>query len=184
MRAALAAALVLATQATAQEAPVVVHLADGATLPMGSWTLSYEYAAWGRGESPALAKTEKKDARALWLGKKQQPLAGASLEFEYDVVDRELEQVEGGSVTKRVPVLRGLTLTGADGSRQRLKPEPPHRNLLLPGDKARLVQARSLDLHGQTLTGTRRSFCLLSYSALVQCHESVGQQVVKLEFPK
>jgi hypothetical protein len=47
-----------------------------------------------------------------------------------------------------------------------------------------LVQARSLDLHGQTLTGTRRSFCILSYSALVQCYDTVGQQVVKLEFPK
>jgi hypothetical protein len=185
MRAALAAALLLpAARLVGQDAPLVVHLADGTTLPMTAWALSYEYAAWGPGGSPALARSERREARTLWLGKREQPLAGSTLEFEYDVLDREVEQVEGGSVTRRVPVLRGLTLSGAGGGPKRLKPEPPHRDFLAAGDKSRLVQARSLELVGQTLTGTRRSFCLISYSALVQCQERAGQQVVKLEFPK
>jgi hypothetical protein len=183
MRAAAAAALLLAVPAAAQEGPVVVHLADGTTLPMVSWTLAYEYGSWRQGESPALGALERQEARELWLGKKAHSLAGATLEFEYDIVEKAVEQMEGGTKAVRMPVVRGLTLTGAQGSVQKLKPEAPHRDHF-PAEKARLVQARSLDLHGQTLTGTRRSFCILSYSALVQCYDSVGQQVVKLEFPK
>jgi hypothetical protein len=184
MRAGLAAALLLGSTASAQEAPVVVRLGDGTTLPMASWSLAYEYASWRQGDSPALGRTESKEARELWVGKKDYPVAGSELAFEHDVVEKSVEEMDGATTTKRVPVVRGLVLTDASGRQTRLKPEAPSRDHFLPTDKSRVFQARSLEIRGQTLTGTRRSFCLLSYTALVQCTDSVGQEVVKLEFPK
>ena len=51
------------------------------------------------------------------------------------------------------------------GRRSRPKVEPPHRDLLAPGaDKSTMVMARSLDLRGESITGTRREVCLLSYT--------------------
>lgn len=63
-RAALAIALIAAGAAGAQDAPpsgqadpairtALVTFADGNTLPLRNWTLSYDYVSWTRGQSPA-----------------------------------------------------------------------------------------------------------------------------------
>ena len=58
------------------------------------------------------------------------------------------------------------------------------RSLLIPGvDKKLMVVARSLDLRGESLTGTKMDFCLLSYSTLVECGEGPEHQVLQVEFP-
>jgi hypothetical protein len=56
---------------------------------------------------------------------------------------------------------------------------------MAPGvDKKLMVVARSLDLRGESLTGTKMDFCLLSYSSLVECGESPEHQVLQIEFPQ
>jgi hypothetical protein len=47
-----------------------------------------------------------------------------------------------------------------------------------------IVQPRSLDVRGETLTGTRRDVCVMSYSPLVECGSAPKDRVVKLEFPR
>ena len=55
---------------------------------------------------------------------------------------------------------------------------------MAPGiDKKLMVTARSLDLRGESLTGTKMDFCLASYTVLVECGESPEHQVVQIEFP-
>ena len=180
----LAGALPVAAQDTAAAAPVLVTLADGTTLPLRAWSLTYEIATWRRTSSPAFASFSRLEAKDLWVGKKTYPAAGAVLDIQYDEVERERD-MDGETKRVKVPVARTVTLTGADGKKNNLKPEPPARDHLMPsGDKDLLVQPRSLDLVGQTLTGTKRSFCLLSFSTLVECNDVVGQQVLKIEFPK
>lgn len=186
---AVTAALVLSAaaasaQAPAERGPVVVHLADGTSLPLLSWSLSYEVASWRQGTSPAFASFNRAVSSDIWLGKKAYPTAGATLEIGYDEVERERE-LEGEVRKVRVAVARTLTLAGADGKKSMLKLEPPVRDLVMPGaDKNLLVQPRSLDLMGQTLTGTKRELCLVSFSTLVECSATAGEQVVKIEFPK
>ena len=160
--------------------PAVVKLADGTSLPLVPWSLSYEYAAWNRGSEPGTSP-QRTEARELRLGKKTYPVSGSVLAIEYEEVTRSGDDGQ----SQKVPVPRSLTLTGSDGKRTTLKPEPPARELLAPGaDKNLLVQPRSLDLRGRTLTGTQREFCLLSFTALIECNVTTGQQVVRIEFPK
>ena len=174
----------LAAQEGVVSGTIVVQLADGTTLPMTPWSLSYEYLAWPQGSQPTLASGKRTESQALWLGKKSYSTAGATLEVQYDMVSRE-QEMEGGATTVRVPVARALTLTGPDGKATTLKPEAPQRDFLTPGaEKTLVVQPRSLDVRGQTLTGTQRDFCLLSYTTLVECNDASGQQVVKIQFPK
>jgi hypothetical protein len=78
-----------------------------------------------------------------------------------------------------------LRLLGPGGRKDDFRPEPPHRDrLLTDGVKDVMVLARSLDLRGVTLAGTRRELCVLSYTSLVQCGVERGGRVVKLEFPR
>jgi len=160
-----------------QGGPIVVHLADGTNLLLRSWSFSYEYASGRRGEPPTLGSTAHREARDLWAGKKSIPLTGRTLEIRY----AEENHVVGGALQK-VPVARGFVLLSREGKRESLKADPPHQDLLAPDAAGRLVQARALDLHGETIGGTRREFCLLSYSALVECPVQADQRVVKIQF--
>jgi len=82
-----------------------------------------------------------------------------------------------------VPVAAGLALTGVDGKRGQLKIVPPDKTLLAPdADKKLLVHPRTLEILGDSLTGTRRSFCLLSFTSLVECADDPAFRVVRLEF--
>lgn len=185
-RSTLAALLVLLPCGVAAQGqgPAMVYLADGTSLPMRSWSLSYEFQAWRQGTGQALASPRRVDLKDLLIGKRRFAAASSTLEIRYAEVEREREQ-EGQVVKVRVPLAKEMTLTGSDGKKTVLKPEPPPRETLLPGaDKAILVMARSLDLRGETLTGTKRTFCLLSYTSLVECVDDPGQQVVKVEFQR
>jgi hypothetical protein len=60
---------------------------------------------------------------------------------------------------------------------------PPHRDLLAPGvGKSTLGMARSLDLRGEGLMGTRREVSQPSFSSLVECGGTPGDQVDKVRF--
>jgi hypothetical protein len=188
-RALLLAVLALAATGpgAAQEGgrlPVVVTLADGTTFPLRSWTLSYEVGSWRQGSSPAFARFNRVESPDIILGKKSYPTSGARIEIQYAEEERE-QEVDGETKKVKIPVARSLTFVTPDKKKATLKPEPPQRDLLLPNsDRELFYQPRSLDLKGETFTGTRRELCLLSFTALVECNGSSGQQVVSLEFPK
>jgi len=157
---------------------VLVTLGDGTSLPLHSWTLSYEYVAWKSGTSQMSSTPMRKDTQDLWIGKKVIPTGGATLAITYGDLERETD------LGKRVgKVARGLRLKGADGRATDFKVEAPHKDLLLPGaERGWLVMPRSLDLRGETVTGTRKEYCLASYSTLIECGDRPADQVVKLEF--
>jgi hypothetical protein len=152
-----------------------VDLADGTSLLLRSWTFSYEYQASRRGEVGALPTSGRRDTRELWSGKKTLPLGAQALELQYV---EEMRLVDGEP--KKVPVARSLVFVAAGGKRSTQKAEAPHPDMLVPDAGGRVVQARALDLHGETLGGTRREFCLLSYSPLVECPSAADQRVVRL----
>lgn len=160
-----------------QGSGVVVHLADGTSLVLRTWSFTYEYAASRRGEPPTFGGSAHREARDLWVGKKAFPLTGRTLEIRY--VD---ENHPIGGALQKVPVARGFVLVSREGKRDSLKADPPHQDLLAPEASGLLVQARALDLQGETIGGTRREFCLVSYSALVECPVEADQRVVKIQF--
>jgi len=191
-RVALSMAL-LATAAAAQDAAspdpagspmrtALVTFADGNTLPLRNWTLSYDYVTWERGLSPASGVPARKEASDLWLGKRAVPMDGAVLAVEHGEIGRET-LVGGRPQPILSSVARAVTATTADGKTVKAKVEPPHRDLLVPGaGKSTMVMARSLDLRGEGITGTRREVCLLSFSSLVECGGAPADQVVKVQF--
>jgi hypothetical protein len=168
---------------TIERPPAIVRFADGNTVPLRQWTLSYEYFTWPQGGSPVEGSAVRRDASELWIGGKAIPLAGATLQIEYVPTERERD-VDGETRTVKVPVARALKLL-RDGKATQMKLEPPHRDLLAPdGEKKQMVTARSLDLRGESLTGTKMDFCVVSYTVLVECGESPEHQVVGIEFPR
>lgn len=170
-------ALVVPPPAALPNPAIQVHLADGTSLLLVSWTFSYEYQAWPRGETASLGSTARRDAKDVWMGKKAIPLGSQELEVQY--VDQ-MREVDGKAA--KVPIARGFVLVTADGKkRSTLKAEPPHQDLLVPDAGGQIVQARAMDLRGQTIGGTQREFCLLSYSSLVECPAAADQRVVKMK---
>ena len=170
------------TTTAPQDKPVMVHLADGTSQPLRAWNLVYDFIAWKQGTPQMLAQPTLRKTAELWAGKKVYPLAGATVELAYGEFPREIE-IDGRPQRVLVPVAQKLTLNAPSGKKTEMKIEAPHRDLLLPGnDKSMQVLPRSLDLIGETLTGTKRSFCVLSYSALIECAGNPSQQVVKISF--
>jgi len=182
------AALVLA--ATVQDAPAaepaaarmaLVHFADGNTLPLRNWSLSYEYMAWEKGRSPATGASARREGADLWIGRRALPVAGAVLTIAYGEVRRET-LVDGRPQPIVSSAAREVTVA-AGGQSQKVKVEPPDRMFLAAGAaKSTNLIPRSVDLRGEGITGTRREVCLLSYSTLVDCGSSPADQVVKVEF--
>ena len=79
---------------------------------------------------------------------------------------------------------RALATVDPRASAAHLKAEAPAPEALLPqAGKDLVVQVRGLDLQGETLTGGKRTYCLLSYTALVECAPDPDQRVVKIRFP-
>jgi hypothetical protein len=147
--------------------PVLVFFADGTSLPLRTWSLSYEYATWKKGESPARGATSRRTSTDLYVGGRTVATAGAVMEVQYQ---------EG--------IARGLLLTAPSGKKSPVKPEAPSADLLAPGlEKDLLFQARGLDLRGETLTGGKRDYCLLSYTVLIECAGAPEERVVKIQFP-
>jgi hypothetical protein len=148
-----------------------VYLADDTTLPLRAWSLSYEFLARPKGTPQFQAATELRQASELWVDKKTYAVAGQTLEIVY------------GKQGIRT-VVKEILLRGGAGKPTKLQPKPPHRDLLEPDAKKKklLIQPRSLDLKGESITGTKRSFCLVSYTALVECSMEPAHQVLKIEF--
>jgi hypothetical protein len=122
----------------------------------------------------------RRNTTEIWVGKKTFPMAGSVLEIQHRVYERQVE-VEGQMQKGLGAVVTGMVVTAA-GKRNQLKFEPPSKELLMPeGSKGLMVQARSLDVRGETLTGTKRDFCAVSYSPLVECNAAPSGRVVKLE---
>jgi len=160
----------------------VAYMADGSSVPLRSWSLSYEYLAWPKGGSQVLSSPARRDGRELWFGRRSFPAAGTTLELEFVDTQRQRE-VDGEVRTVRIPRVSEVSLTTPDGKTTRLEPDPPDRRFLQPeGDKKLMVQARSLDLRGETITGTRRDLCVVTFTVLVECGGSPENQVVKVEF--
>ena len=181
LAAVLAIALLPAPADEAAPRTALVHFADGSTVPLRNWTLSYEYLTWNKGESPARGQSAHREGVDLWIGRRALPLPGAVLTIGYAEVRRET-LVDGrpqpvvSSAAREVTVARGPD-TGT------FKVEPPDRVFLAGGaPKSANLIARSVDLRGEGITGTRREVCLLSYSTLVDCGGSPADQVVKVEF--
>ena len=161
-------------------AGIVVTFADKSSLPLTSWSLSYEYEASREGALPTTARRETRD---LLVGGKDLPTAGGVLEITY----REYERMSGGDEPQKetVGVVTGLVFT-TGGKRSSLRVEAPHRELLVPSGpgKGITITARGLDLTGLTLTGAKRSFCLLGYAPQVECSPPPSDRVVKIEFER
>ena len=175
-------AVLAQTAAAPQDKPVMVHLGDGTSQPLRSWNLVYDFLSWKQGTPAMLAQPTLRKTAELWAGKKVHPIAGHTLELAYGEFPREIE-IEGRTQRVLVAVAQKLTLVDAKGKKTEMKIEPPHRDLLVPGgDKTTRITPRSLDLLGETLTGTKRAFCVISYSALVECAATPSEQVVKLVF--
>jgi hypothetical protein len=166
----------------AERPPAVVRLADGSSVPLRRWSLSYEYFSWPQGGAQTDGTAARREGSELWVGKKTVALEGATLQIEYDTVERERDV--GGETRKvKVPLPRAMRLVAA-GKATTLRVEPPNRERMAPDvDKRRMVVARSLELRGESLTGTKMDFCLLSYSSLVECGEGPEHQVMQVEFP-
>ena len=159
----------------------LVHFADGNTLPLRNWTLSYEYMTWEKGRSPATAASGRREGADLWIGRRALPMAGAVVTIAYAEVRRET-LVDGRPQPILSSAAREVTVA-AGGDSQKIKLEPPDRLFLAGGaPKSTNLIPRSVDLRGEGITGTRREVCLLSYSTLVDCGSSPADQVVKVEF--
>ena len=179
MRVATLVLLLSAAAASAQDSASValVRLADGTELPLASWRLVYEHQTWKEGSSPAFAEIKRREGRELIADKKLLAVAGGKLELQHRIFEKTDEQgqkVPGAAVT-------GLVLTVA-GKKTALKSVAPSKDVLAGDAKKVFFQARVLDLVGETLTGTKREFCLVSFSPLVECSALPSDRVVSIEF--
>jgi hypothetical protein len=170
--------------APADRGTVVVTTEDGSTVPLHNWSLSYEYGLAKAGTSPLFAPTARKAAWELYVAKKAVPTTGQVLTITYSETMRSTES-DTGVRTEKIKTPKELTLTGADGRKTTFKVEPPARELLVESlEKGTTLMARTLDVVGETVTGTKKDFCLVSYTAVVECGGTAADRVVKVEFPR
>ena len=169
--------------APADRGTVVVTTEDGSSVPLHNWSLSYEYGLAKAGTSPLFAPTARKAAWELYVAKKALPTTGQVLTITYSETMRSTES-DTGVRTEKIKTPKELTLTGADG-RKTFKVEAPARELLVESlEKGTTLMARTLDVVGETVTGTKKDFCLVSYTAVVECGGTAADRVVKVEFPR
>lgn len=143
-----------------------LHLADGTSVALVEWKLTYEFATWRQKEPVSSAKSQSRPSAMLLLGKKSYPVKGDTLTLTHVEADD----------TFRVATMR-LKKVGD------LKVESPAREVLAPDlEKNQIYQPRSLDISGKTLSGIDRSFCVASFSALVDCGGTLTTRVVRIDF--
>jgi hypothetical protein len=170
--------------APADRGTAVVTLEDGTSVPLHNWSLSYEYGIAKQGTSPLFAPTARKTAWDFYVGKKALPTAGQTLTIAYSETMRSTES-DTAITTERIKTPREVTLAGADGKKSTFKVEPPARELLVESlEKGTTLMARTLDLLGETITGTKKDLCVLSYTAVVECGGTAADRVVKVEFQR
>jgi hypothetical protein len=143
-----------------------LHLADGTSVALVEWKLTYEFASWRSKEPVSSAKPQVRENAMLLLGKKSYPVKGDTLT---------LTHVEGGDTVR----VSSMSLKKAGD----LKVESPAKEAVAPDlEKDRIFQPRSLDISGKTLSGIERSFCVVSFSAMVECGGTKTTRVVKIDF--
>ena len=178
-----AASVAAAADAPADRGTIVVTTEDGSIVPLHSWSLSYEYGLAKAGTSPLFAPTARKAAWELYVGKKAYPVAGQVLTIAYTESMRSTES-DTGVKTEKIKTPRDLTLAGSGGNKT-LKIEAPARELLVESlEKGTTLMARTLDVQGETITGTKKDFCLVSYTPVVECGGTAADRVIKIEFQK
>ena len=142
-----------------------LHLADGTSVALVEWKLTYEFATWRHKEPVSSAKPQTREHPMLVLGKKTYPVKGDTLTFRHEETNE------------------SFRVTAVNLKTGSLKIEIPAREILAPDlDKGFFYQPRSLDVAGKTLSGIERSFCVVSFSALVDCGATPGTRVVKIDF--
>jgi hypothetical protein len=143
-----------------------LQFADGSSVALVQWKLTYEFASWRSKEPISTAKPQVRENPMLILGKKSYPVKGDTLTFKH---------VESDDVVRVVSV--SLKKSGE------IKFEQPARDVLAPDlDKDRIYQPRSLDIAGKTLSGIDRSFCLIPFSTLVECGGTKSTRVLRIDF--
>jgi hypothetical protein len=178
-----AASVTATADAPADRGTIVVTTEDGSIVPLHNWSLSYEYGLAKAGTSPLFAPTARKTAWELYVGKKAYPIAGQVLTLTYSETMRSTES-DTGVKTEKIKTPRELALAGSAGSKT-LKIEAPARELLVESlEKGTTLMARTLDAQGETITGTKKDFCLLSYTPVVECGGTAADRVIKIEFQK
>lgn len=177
---ALLAAMWAAVPESGSAGPAVVHFADGSQVPLLNWVLSYEFLSGKPGALPS--NSARREAHELRLGGKTFPAQGTRVEIEYQMVVRERDGADGLVIKDEVPRVSGLTITH-DGKKTKVRPQAPDRKFLSPDEKSLNILPRTLDLRGETLTGTRREVCLVTFSELADCGGTDDSRVVKVEFP-
>lgn len=156
-------------EARAQEelsSVATLQLADGTSVALVEWKLTYEFVSWRSKEPISTAKPQVRENPLLILGKKTYPVKGDTLTLKH------AESDDGVRV-----ISMNLKKAGE------LKIELPARDVLAPDlDKDRIYQPRSLDISGKTLSGIQRSFCVASFSVLVECGGTKTTRVVRIDF--
>ncbi len=155
----------VAATAYSQDGTVTVHLANGEAVPLQEAQLTYEYQMWGKDTARVMGPIKDRESPAIVIGKDRYPAAaGAGFAFDHSK----------GRVQLRI--------TQPSGKEKLVKNvKVPDRKVLLPDlGKDIMLQVRSLDLKGSTFTGTRRSFCLISFTSMVQCSTDAEHQVVRI----
>jgi hypothetical protein len=143
-----------------------LQLADGTSVALVQWKLTYEFVSWRVKENVTTAKPQVRENAMLVLGKKTYAVKGDTLT---------LKHAEGDENVRVVSM--NLKKAGE------LKIEQPARDVLAPDlDKDRIYQPRSLDISGKTLSGIVRSFCVVSFSAIVECGGAPTTRVVRIDF--
>jgi hypothetical protein len=159
-----------------------VFLADGTSVALSGWALSYEYQAVPPGASRGLVQPSRREARELWLGKDSWPLVGRTLAIRYKTVEVERLGAEGLD-RGQAQAAESLALTAADGKTKSLRLEQPSLDRLRgAGPKVNVIFPLGLDLRGTSLAGTQRQFCLASFDAFGVCQPADGDRVVRIIF--
>jgi hypothetical protein len=143
-----------------------LHLADGTSVALVEWKLTYEFAAWRQKEPVSSARSQTRENSMLLLGKKSYSVKGDTMTLTH------VETDDGFRVSS-------MSLKKAG----ELKVEAPAREAIAPDlEKNMIHQPRSLDISGKTLSGIERSFCVASFSALVDCGSTATTRVVRIDF--
>ncbi len=168
---ALLTVLLAAPLAVGQEAgTAVVTMADGTTEALSSVKVSYEYMTWPSGQTQVGLSPRRREMPSLVVGEEVLPLRGSVVALRWEE--------KGG---RAIPV--EVSSRPAGGKASVLKMAAPDKDLILPeSEKKANFAPRSLDIEGQTFTGTRRMLCVLSYSPQVECGQGAADRVVKIEF--
>ena len=172
----------LAASADASEASspalATVHFADGSQVSLGGWLFSYEFLSGKAGAIPS--SSLRRDTPELRLGTKSFPTKGTKMEIEYQTVERERDGDNGEVVKEKVPRAVGIVVTHG-GKTTKVRPQAPDRKFLIGDEKSLNVLPRTLELRGETLTGTKREVCLVTFSELADCGAGDENRVVKVD---